>query len=199
MAKNKTLEIVRAISRAAGEKGHDGALDAEGEPVKTGLSREEGNPITDTRVMDGFGIKFCGNKLIVTYQSEYLMKDVSDSSFENDIESKIEDVVKFLKKEARKHTDESITLSPEAKSFNVMVQTVSNVRTWVEAKKDYTIGGIDAIDKASNNNKKEDDKIRKFLELSAGEKRPKNEKIKAKDNEREELKESLNVNLFQRR
>ena len=53
-----TIEIVRALSNIVGELGYDGAHHPDGEPVKIGLKREEGHPILDKRVMDGFGVKF---------------------------------------------------------------------------------------------------------------------------------------------
>ena len=47
------LEIVRGLSQAAANA-YDGALDENGELLQVGLNREEGNPILDKRVMDGF-------------------------------------------------------------------------------------------------------------------------------------------------
>ena len=56
-----TLEIIQGIAQAAAN-GYDGAHDErfvpDGETKKIGLSREEGCPIIDSRVIDGFGIKF---------------------------------------------------------------------------------------------------------------------------------------------
>jgi hypothetical protein len=43
-------EIVQGLSQAAAN-GYDGALDENGEPVKIGLKREDGDPILDQRVM----------------------------------------------------------------------------------------------------------------------------------------------------
>ena len=54
-------EIVQALSQAAANA-YDGAHDADGEAIKAGLKREEGNPLIDKRVMDGFGVKFHGNR-----------------------------------------------------------------------------------------------------------------------------------------
>ena len=50
-------EIVQGLSQAAANA-YDGALDADGEPIKAGLQREEGDPILDKRVMDGFNVSF---------------------------------------------------------------------------------------------------------------------------------------------
>ena len=84
-----TLEIIRGISQAAAN-GYDGALDDKGEPISIGLKREEGNPITDSRVMDGFSVKMHGDLLKLTYQSEIKLRDVHDKNFESYIEQTIQ-------------------------------------------------------------------------------------------------------------
>ena len=48
-----TLEIINGISQVLSKK-YDGALDENDEPIKIGLKREEGDPILDSRIMDGF-------------------------------------------------------------------------------------------------------------------------------------------------
>jgi hypothetical protein len=73
------LDIVRGISQAAAN-GYDGSQyenhSYDGEATKIGLKREEGNPILDSRVVDGFGVKFHGNQLCISYQSDIRLKDV---------------------------------------------------------------------------------------------------------------------------
>ena len=63
-----TSEIVNAISQVLANT-YDGALDESGEPVKIGLRREEGNPLIDHRVMDGFGIKY----LMIAFNSNEIV------------------------------------------------------------------------------------------------------------------------------
>ena len=79
-----TLEIVRGISQIMANS-QDGALADKGEPIKVGLKREEGNPITDSRIMDGFKVSFYGPQLCIHYHAEVKLKDVHDKNFENDI------------------------------------------------------------------------------------------------------------------
>ena len=43
-------EIVQALSQAAANA-YDGAHDADGEAIKAGLQREEGNPLSSTSVL----------------------------------------------------------------------------------------------------------------------------------------------------
>ena len=55
------LDIVRGISQAAAnayDGSHDERYAADGKARKIGLNREEGDPILDSRVMDGFKVKF---------------------------------------------------------------------------------------------------------------------------------------------
>ena len=96
------LEIIRGISQAAKNIGYDGAHEGilgDGEPRSAGLKREEGHMINDRRVIDGFGVKFAGNVLRITYHSEVQLKEVYANGFENEINQRIAEVAKFLKKE----------------------------------------------------------------------------------------------------
>ena len=102
MAESNTIDIVRGIAQAAANS-YDGAHDEkysfDGEAHKVGLKREEGDPIIDSRVMDGFSVRFYGDKICVSYQCDPKLKDVHKNNFESNIESMINDVVKFIKKE----------------------------------------------------------------------------------------------------
>ena len=73
-----TLEIIRGISQAAANA-YDGAhmegYSSDGKARTIGLKREEGDPITDKRVMDGFGVAFHGDKLKISYHSEVQLKE----------------------------------------------------------------------------------------------------------------------------
>ena len=134
-------EIVQGLSQAAANA-YDGALDDKGAPLKVGLQREEGDPILDQRVMDGFGVKFYGNMMCLSYQSEVKLKEVYANGFESDIEQRVADIASFLKKEYRKIRGESVTLSKEGE-IDVRVENSSRVRSWVTAKMHYRVGGLD--------------------------------------------------------
>ena len=90
-------EIVQGLSQAAANA-YDGALDADGEPIKAGLQREEGDPILDKRVMDGFNVSFYGNMMCIKYQAEVQHKEVYANGFEQEVEQRITDIASFLKK-----------------------------------------------------------------------------------------------------
>jgi len=139
-----TLEIINGISQVLA-KNYDGALDENDEPLKVGLKREEGNPLIDPRVIDGFGVKFEGNKLCITYSSEIKLKEVYGGTLENDVSSMLSDVAKFIKKEYRALTKSSLSLQEDG-DVQVLVQPVSRVRTLVTAKRSYVIGGVDLLE-----------------------------------------------------
>ena len=60
----KIVDVLKGISQAAAGM-YDGAVDENGEPVKIGLKREEGDLNLEARVMDGFNIRIQGTKLLV--------------------------------------------------------------------------------------------------------------------------------------
>ena len=162
-----TLEIIRGISQAAANA-YDGAhvegYSSDGKARTVGLKREEGDPIIDKRVMDGFGVKFHGNKLCITYHSEILLRDVYATAFESDIESMINDIAKFLKKEYKVITGDSLSLTAEGE-VEVVVQSTSRVRTWCQAHRFYKIGSISDVEQVgSPSDKKMDKSFKSFLE-----------------------------------
>jgi len=172
-----TYEIIQGISQAIANA-YDGALDDKGEPLKVGLKREEGDMILDARIMDGFNAQFHGDKLIVKYQSEVKLKDTHDSKFENEIASQIADITKYLRKEYKKVTGNSLTLTKDGE-VDMLVQRLSNYRTWVEAVCPYKIGGLGEIDTVGEpGEEKLDDAIKKFLAIGKdkypGAKKPEN-------------------------
>ena len=81
-------EIVQGLSQAAANA-YDGAMTEDGEPIKAGLKREEGDPLIDKRVMDGFNVKFHGNMMRLSYMSEVTLKEVYANGFESDVESQM--------------------------------------------------------------------------------------------------------------
>ena len=173
MASKETLEIVRGISQAMANS-YDGALDDKGEPIKIGLKREEGHPVLDSRVMDGFKVKFSGNRLCIHYQTDVKLKDVHQNNFENEIESMIGDVKSWLQKEYKRVTGNSLKLTAH-EDPEVTVQNLSRVRTLVQAYQWYNIGGVDAEVPKEPSEDKLDPTVRKWLDLGGlGKKKPKN-------------------------
>jgi hypothetical protein len=134
-------EIIQGLSQAAANV-YDGALTEEGEALTAGLQREEGIPLIDKRVMDGFGVVFYGNMMCLKYHSEVMLKEVYASGFESEIEQRLADITSFLKKEYKRITGNSVSLTEQGEA-DLHVQSASRIRSWVTAKKHYKIGGLD--------------------------------------------------------
>jgi hypothetical protein len=96
----------------------------------------------------------------------------------------VENVASYLKKEYKRLTGDSLSLSVNKDyDFDVMVQKTSNVRSWVQAKKYYSIGGLDGVEEYSASTKKDlsrslEDGFKKFLDQGGWGTRPKNDKRK---------------------
>lgn len=158
----KDLDVVRGIMQAAADS-YDGALDEKGEAIKIGLKREEGHPILDTRVMDGFKCVVDGAKLIVKYQSDILLRDVYGGNLENDLEKTFSDIVKHLKKQYKKITGNTLSLKAEGEC-DAIVQSTSRVRVFVLATKVYEIKNLKNIEnRLGPSEDRLDDKFKKFL------------------------------------
>lgn len=181
---NNTLEILRNISSVVSQYAHDGARDKETQkPIEMGLNRDTQDFVLSTnRTMDGFNIKLYKNILCIKYQSEMKLKDVHDKKFETNVENKIEDIVKFLKKQYKKEYGKALTLTPIKKSYKAVVQHLSNVRSWVFAYKEYTIGGVEEL---KDDKPKVDKAIENWLTAAQDGKKPANVSADLNKNKKE--------------
>tara|TARA_R110002072_G_scaffold301872_1_gene482701 strand:+ start:576 stop:1118 length:543 start_codon:yes stop_codon:yes gene_type:complete len=176
------LEIIQGISQAAAnayDGAHEAELQADGKARTAGLKREQGHYINDRRVMDGFKVQFHGPILRIKYQSEILIKEVAQNGFEDGIVAHLTDIVKFLKKEYKGITGNTLTLTKEGE-HRILVQRMSNYRTDVQAQCDYRIGGLTDVGAVNKGTDKErlDKAVREFLSLGRDKaKKPSNVKI----------------------
>ena len=172
------LDIVRGISQAAAnayDGSHDERYAADGKARKIGLNREEGDPILDKRVIDGFKVKFSGDGMCINYQSEIKLKEVYAGGFEDEIARRINEIKKFLQKEYKAITGESVRITPmKDDEVHVMVQSVSRVHSWVQAHQWFKISGVDSEPILSPSEDTVDKSIRDFLSLNS-KKRPSND------------------------
>lgn len=182
---SNVLDVIKGLNQAAANA-YDGALDDSGEKLKIGLKREEGNPIIDKRVMDGFKVRFAGPKMIISYQSEMRLEELHPRGrFEDEIERIFADIVKFLKKEYKNITKSSVKLDADSPA-EIIVQTTSRLHTWVQAHKQYYVGGFDGVESLGMTSERDMDrreqpyekKFKDFLELSS-DKKPDNVSAKA--------------------
>ncbi len=176
------LEIIQGISQAAAnayDGAHEAELQADGKARTAGLKREQGHYINDRRVMDGFKVQFHGPILRIKYQSEVLVKEVAQNGFEDGIVTHLTDIVKFLKKEYKGITGNTLTLTKEGE-HRILVQRMSNYRTDVQAQCDYRIGGLTDVGDVNSGTEKErlDKAVREFLSMGRDKaKKPSNVKI----------------------
>jgi len=195
--KSNIIDIVNGISQAA-SNAYDGALDEKGEPLKVGLKREDGNPMLDKRVMDGFNVCISGNMLIIRYHGEIKLKEVYQGDFEGEIAQRLQDVASYLKKEYKKVTGNSLTLSKEDKEPNILVQSMSRIRSWVQASQKFKIGGIpEEPGVGTTVEERLDDTFKKFLGMGKDKfpstKKPEN--VKGKRDEEPPGKQKLSEGI----
>jgi hypothetical protein len=137
------LDVVTGISQAITAKHHGGS--------EIGLKREtedllQGCSIYDPRVMDGFGVQYQGNMLIVKYHSEMPLNKVHDKNFETDVQRTVKDIADFIKKEYKKVTKKSLDLTSVGE-IQVMVQSANRRTAYVNAVQNYAIGNVDGFGK----------------------------------------------------
>ena len=165
MSNSNILEIVQGLAQAAAnawDGAHDERFVLEDEQASAGLRREEGCPINDSRVNDGFNVKFIGNSMCISYQADIKLKEVYAGGFESEMEQMINEIKNFLEKEYKKITGKSVSLKKESE-IDVLVQSTSRVRTWVQAHQYFEIGGIKTDPILAPSEKKEDNVIKEFI------------------------------------
>ena len=159
---SNTLEIIQGLAQAA-SNAYDGAHDErfalDGQVRKVGLRREEGCPIMDSRVVDGFSVKFYGDKMCINYQSDIKLKEVYAGKFEQDIERMLNEIKKFLMKEYKAITGKSVSLTAYGEP-KILVQSTSRVRSFVQAHQFFNVSGLKADpDAGGSENRTVDDAI----------------------------------------
>ena len=174
-------DIIQGINQAAAnayDGAHDERFTRKGEDKKVGLKREEGCPIIDSRVMDGFNVRIQGNRLILSYHTEISLKQFHSNGYENEVEATINDIVKYLKKEYKKITGSALSITAEGE-VDMHAQSVSRVKTWVQATKAFKIGGMGETEEvATPSEDRLDNSIKKWLAIGKdkypGAKKPSN-------------------------
>ena len=177
----KTLNVLNGLSHVLGALKYDGALDSDGEPVKIGLAREEGHPINDSRVIDGFSVKTSGDRLWICYHLESSMTEIHNKKdFESDIKSAINDVKNFLQKEYKKVTGRALSLKNPTE-VECKIENLSRVRASVYASQCFDLGGTDVecVETAVEKDRLENN-FKKFLDQGGWDsgKKPENDSRK---------------------
>ena len=166
------MDIIQGIQQAAAnayDGAHDERASADGEVRTAGLKREKGDMNLEARVMDGFNVRFHGDRLSIHYHGGCRLKDTHNrNEFENEINQHVADVVKYLKKEYKKVTGNTLTLTKEGDS-DIMVQYISRIRCDVQATQMYKVGGMKGVVGAEDSSEDRlDDAIKNWLKLGKG-------------------------------
>jgi len=170
MSNSNMLEIIQGLAQAAAnayDGSHDGRYTIDEEEKKVGLRREDGDPILDSRVIDGFNVKFYGDMMCISYQSDIKLKEVYAGKFEQEMESTINDIKNFLQKEYKSVTGKAVSLKADGE-IDVLVQSTSRVRSFVMAKQHFKIGGMKMDPVLAPSEKKEDNIIKEFIGRARG-------------------------------
>lgn len=152
--------IVQGIQQAA----YNGQDHASGGSKTDALKREVGDPVLDSRVIDGFAVKVQGDVMKVTYSAVVQLEVALNDNVEQEYLKMVEDLCTFLKKEYKSITGDTLTATAIAEADHVDFQQASNVKTFVFATKSYKIGGLDSSESDSEEQKKKVDKIEKVNE-----------------------------------
>lgn len=113
-----------------------------------------------------------------------MLKEVHPKAqFQNEIEQRLGDIVKRLKKRYREITKNTVALTAEGET-DINVQNLSRQRTFVVAKKVYKIGSMkdtDAVNAESSEYSSErvEDNIKKFMDQFKSPKKAENDKAPA--------------------
>jgi hypothetical protein len=161
-----TYEIIQGLHQAAANA-YDGAhterYALDGEPRKVGLRREDGDPLLDSRVMDGFKIKIMGNKLYLNYQTDIRLHEATDPKYVNEVEDTIGNIKSFLEKEYRAVTKGSISLKKEG-DLKIRIDPVSRIRNSLHACQVYEISSLkDVVPVGQRTGDPTRDIVKKFL------------------------------------
>ena len=173
---SSTYQIVQGLAQAAAnvyDGVHDERYSLDQQARKAGLNREQGHPILDKRVNDGFSVKFYGNSMIINYQSDVRLQDVKDPKYDQEIARMLNEIKKFLQREYKALTGNSVRLTAKGEA-KILVQSTSRVRTFVQAYQHYKISGVDSEPILEPSIDATREVTRKFLEQFS-DKRPSND------------------------
>ena len=166
------MDIIQGLSQVAANSYDDMC-----EEKETGLKRDQEVGIRDKRVIDGFKMRLhSGNKLCVMYTTEVLLSDVMQKEkYKDTLHQNVSDVVSFIKKEYKKVTGNSLSLT-EIKNMEPELEMMQTSRVRVEAKLTchYEVGGLEELAKEDPHREKMHSKFKKWLEQSS-DKRPEND------------------------
>ncbi len=157
------MEVITGIQQAIHAK-HEGG-------TEFGLKREsenllQGVSIYDPRIIDGFGVQFQGNNLLLKYHCEMPLTAVHDKNFETDVRKTVKDIISHIKTEYKKVTKSQLSLLEQG-DINIMVQSANRRTCYVNAVQTYKIENMD-MPKEKINKKQVDSQRDHYAEMAKG-------------------------------
>ena len=155
----KIYDIALAISNVMGQKGYDGA------GAQIGLKREEGDPILDSRIMDGFSARVSGNQLHINYHSMMTAADFHSKkdpamALKQNLKDTFDNIEKFLKTEVGKLNVGKLRLKQVGED-DALIQYLNRNRYNCVAKRVYEILGVDGEAPKSDKQRHHKDEVLK--------------------------------------
>ena len=96
------------------------------------------------------------------------------NKFESGIEGYITDAVKFLKKEYKKVTGNTLSLKKDGE-VDIRFEYMNKIRSWVIANQQYEVGGLkDVVEVGEASEDRLDQAIKDWLQLGKNSPKPKN-------------------------
>lgn len=167
------MEVISGISQVMAQT-YDGARDEKGEPIKVGLRREEVSPFTscECRLLDGFKARVTHHVdkensfpcLIVSYHSELKLEEAHDPKLGEEVEDRISEALKYLKKEFKKVTKKELSVEKHG-DVKMLVEETSKIRVFVTAQCHYKIRGVDMPNMENPSDVERSKKFQKWLSL----------------------------------
>ena len=155
----KIYDLAVAISNIMGQKGYDGS------GAEIGLKREQGDPIIDSRVMDGFSARINGSQLIINYHSMMTAADFHSKkdpalALKQNLKDTFDNIEKFLKTEVGKLNVGKLRLKQIGED-DALIQYLNRNRYNCVAKRVYDILGVDAEAPKSEKQRRHKDEVMK--------------------------------------
>jgi hypothetical protein len=167
------MEVIKGISQVMAQT-YDGARDEKGEPIKTGLRREDVPPLTscECRLLDGFRARVTHYSdknnsfpcLVMSYQSELKLEEAHNPKLGENVEDHISEALKYLKKEFKKVTGKELSVEKHG-DVKMLVEELSKIRVFVTAQCHYKISGVDMPKLEDKKDVERSEQLQKWLKL----------------------------------
>ena len=128
------LEIVNGISQALSNK-----------TSYESLVKNEKVSMYEKSKNDGFNVKFSGNKMTLTYETEMPLEGVHDKNFETDLESRMSKLITEIGKNYKTVKKQGLKTKAVG-DLNIRVETPNRTRARVFAAQMYEVAKADSED-----------------------------------------------------